>query len=87
MMENCSVIYALDTVDSGWKIGVGWTRKLVIIGGVLNILALSLIILSVVSFTPVTLLASVSISRLLMDIALVLYVVLVIVDLRRRGVI
>lgn len=76
----------LSQIQSGWTIGVGWTRKVVIVGGVLNILALLLIILSVVNFTPLTLLASVSVSGVLMAIAILLYIVVVVVDLRRRGV-
>jgi len=76
----------LSQIESGWTIGVGWTRKVVIVGGVLNILALLLIILSVVNFTPLTLLASVSVSGVLMAIAILLYIVVVVVDLRRRGV-
>lgn len=77
----------LEGVQGGWTIGIGWTRILVIIGGMLNILALLLIILSVLHFTPVTLLASVSIGGALMGIAILLYIIVVIADLRRRGVI
>jgi len=77
----------LSRIEGGWTIGRGWTRKVVIIGGVLNILALLLIILSVVHFTPVTLLASVSVGGALMGTAILLYVIVVIADLRRRGVI
>lgn len=73
-------------VEGGWTIGVGWSRKVVITASVLNILALLLIILSIVHFTPFTLLASVSIGGALMGIAILLYIVVVISDLRRRGV-
>ncbi len=73
-------------VEGGWTIGVGWSRKVVITASVLNIMALSLIILSIVNFTPFTLLASVSIGGALMGAAILLYIVVVISDLRRRGV-
>ena len=76
----------LSHIEGGWINKLGWTRKLVIIGGVLNAFALLLIILSVIHFTPLTLLASVSISGILMGIAIVLYIIIVIADLRRRGV-
>lgn len=76
----------LSRIESGWTIGVGWSRKVVILASVLNILALLLIILSIVNFTPFTLLASVSIGGALMGVAILLYVVVVIADLRRRGV-
>lgn len=69
-----------------WTIGVGWTRKLIIAGGVLNVAALSLIILNVVNFTPLSLLASISIGGVLMSVAILLYVVVVLVDLFRRGI-
>ncbi len=71
---------------TGWTIGVGWTRKVVIVGSVLNIMALSLIILSIVNFTPFTLLASVSIGGALMGAAILLYIIVVLSDLRRRGI-
>jgi len=73
-------------VEGGWTIGVGWTRKVVILGSVLNILALLLIILSILNFTPFTLLASVSIGGALMGTAILLYIIVVVSDLRRRGV-
>jgi hypothetical protein len=73
-------------IEGDWTIGVGWLRKLVIIGGVLNILALLLIILSVVHFAPLTLLASVSVGGALMGVAILLYIVVVVADLRRRGI-
>ena len=69
-----------------WTIGLGWTRKLVITGGILNVLALSLIILNVVNFSPLSLLASVSIGGVLMGVAILLYVVVVVADLIRRGI-
>ena len=77
----------LSRLEGGWIAELGWTRKLVIVGGMLNIIALLLVILSVLHFTPVTLLASVSISGVLMGIAIIIYIIIVIADLRRRGVI
>lgn len=76
----------MSRVEGGWTIGVGWSRKVVIIASILNILALLLIMLSVINFTPFTLLASVSVSGALMGIAILLYIVVVFTDLRRRGV-
>lgn len=76
----------MSRVEGGWTIGVGWSRKVVIIASILNILALLLIILSVINFTPFTLLVSVSVSGALMGIAILLYIVVVFTDLRRRGV-
>ena len=73
-------------VEGGWTIGIGWTRKVVILGSVLNILALLLIILSILNFTPFTLLASVSIGGALMGAAILLYIIVVFSDLRRRRV-
>lgn len=76
----------MSRVEGGWTIGVGWSRKVVIIASILNILALLLIMLSVINFTPFTLLVSVSVSGALMGIAILLYIVVVFTDLRRRGV-
>lgn len=76
----------LSKVEGEWTIGIGWTRKLLIAGGVLNVLALFLIILNVLNFTPVTLLASVSVAGALMGIAILLYLIVVVADLRRSGV-
>jgi len=73
-------------VEGGWTIGVGWSRKVVIIASVLNILALLTFILSTVWLTPITLVISVSIGGVLMAVAIILYIVVVIADLRRRGV-
>jgi len=76
----------ISKLEEGWTIGIGWTRKLVIAGGILNILALLLIILNIVNFSPISLLASLSIGGIFMGVAILLYVVLVIIDLRRRGI-
>lgn len=76
----------LSKVEGEWTIGIGWTRKLLIAGGVLNVLALFLIVLNVLNFTPVTLLASVSVAGALMGIAILLYLIVVVADLRRSGV-
>lgn len=76
----------ISQVEGGWTIGIGWTRKVVIVASVLNILALLLIILSIVNFTPFTLLASVSVGGALMGAAILLYIIVVLTDLRRRGV-
>ena len=70
----------------GWTIGVGWSRKVVIIASVLNILALLTFILSTVWLTPMPLVISVSIGGVLMAVAIILYIIVVIADLRRRGV-
>lgn len=76
----------LSNLESGWTIGIGWTRKVVIVASVLNILALLTIILSIINFTPLTLMISVSIGGALMATAIILYVIVVIADLRRRKV-
>lgn len=76
----------LSNLDSGWTIGVGWSRKVVIAASVLNILALLTIILSIVELTPLTLIIAVSVGGALMAISIVLYIVVVIADLRKRGV-
>ncbi len=73
-------------VEGGWTIGIGWSRKVVILASVLNILALLFIILSILNFTPFTLLASVSIGGALMGTAIFLYIIVVFSDLRRRNV-
>lgn len=76
----------LSHVEGGWTIGVGWTRKLVIAASVLDILALLTIILSISKLTPLTLIISVSLGGALMAISIILYIIVVVVDLRRRGV-
>jgi hypothetical protein len=76
----------VSSLEGGWTIGVGWSRKVVILASVLNILALLLIVFSIVNFTPFSLLASVSIGGALMGAAILLYVVVVFADLKRRGV-
>ncbi|MEQ9618412.1 MAG: hypothetical protein RIG61_04480 [Deltaproteobacteria bacterium] len=64
----------------------GWIRKVVIIASVLNISALLLIVLSVINFNPITLLLSVSVGGALMGAAIILYIIVVLSDLRQRGV-
>jgi hypothetical protein len=64
----------------------GWIRKVVITAGVLNVLALLSILLSIVKFTPLTMIISVSVGGALMGLAILLYVVVVITDLKQRGV-
>lgn len=59
---------------------------MVITAGLLNVLALLTIVLSIVKFTPLTLIISISIGGTLMGIAILLYIVVVITDLRERGV-
>jgi len=73
-------------LDGGWTIGVGWTRKVVILASVLDILALLLIMFSIVNFTPLSLLASISIGGAFMGAAILLYIVVVFADLKKRGV-
>lgn len=63
-----------------------WTRKLVLIAGALNIIALLTIILSILRFTPLTLIISVSAGGALIGLSVLLYVVVVINDLKERGV-
>ncbi len=63
-----------------------WTRKLVLIAGALNIIALLAIILSILRFTPLTLIISVSAGGALIGLSVLLYVVVVINDLKERGV-
>lgn len=63
-----------------------WTRKLVLIAGVLDIIALLTIMLAIFNFTPLTLIVSVSVGGALIGLSVLLYVVVVITDLRERGV-
>jgi hypothetical protein len=76
----------VSNVEQGWTIGVGWSSKVVILASLLNLFALFLILLSILNFTPFTLLASISIGGAFMGTAILLYIVVVIADLRRRGV-
>lgn len=59
---------------------------MVIAAGLLNVLALLTIVLSLVKFTPLTLIIAISVGGTLMGLAILLYVVVVITDLRHRGV-
>jgi hypothetical protein len=63
-----------------------WIRKVVLTAGLLNILALLSILLAIIKFTPLTMVISISIGGALMGLAILLYVVVVITDLRQRGV-
>lgn len=63
-----------------------WVRKAVLTAGILNVIALLTIILALVNFTPLTLILSVSLGGALMGLAILIYVVVVISDLRRQGV-
>ncbi|HVY55259.1 MAG TPA: hypothetical protein VHC46_05825 [Thermodesulfobacteriota bacterium] len=63
-----------------------WVKKAVITAGVLNIIALLTIILSILKFTPLTLIISVSIGGGLMGLAILIYVVVVIRDLHKQGI-
>lgn len=64
----------------------GWTRKLVLIAGILNIIALFTILLSIFNFTPLTLIISVSVGGALIGLSVLLYIIVVVTDLRERGV-
>ena len=64
----------------------GWTRKLVLIAGILNIIALLTILLSIFNFTPLTLIISVSVGGALIGLSVLLYIIVVVTDLRERGV-
>ncbi len=63
-----------------------WIKKAVITAGVLNVIALLTIILALVNFTPLTLILSVSVGGALMGLAMLIYIVVVITDLRKQGV-
>lgn len=63
-----------------------WTRKLVLIAGVLDIIALLTILLSIFNFTPLTLIISVSVGGALIGLSVLLYIVVVVTDLKERGV-
>lgn len=63
-----------------------WVRKAVIIACVLNIIALLAIILSIIRFSPITMMASVSIGGGLLGLAILIYVVIVVRDLHNEGV-
>jgi len=63
-----------------------WTRKLVLIAGVLNIIALLTILLSIFRFTPLTLIISVSVGGALIGLSVLMYIVVVVTDLKERGV-
>lgn len=64
----------------------GWTRKLVLIAGILNIIALLTILLSIFNFTPLTLIISVSVGGALIGLSVLLYIIVVVTDLKERGV-
>ncbi|MAT39987.1 MAG: hypothetical protein CL946_10330 [Ectothiorhodospiraceae bacterium] len=64
----------------------GWTRKLVLIAGIFNIIALLTILLSIFRFTPLTLIISVSVGGALIGLSVLLYIVVVVTDLKERGV-
>lgn len=64
----------------------GWTRKLVLIAGIFNIIALFTILLSIFNFTPLTLIISVSVGGALIGLSVLLYIIVVVTDLRERGV-
>lgn len=63
-----------------------WVRKAVIIACVLNIIALLAIILSIIKFSPLTMMASVSIGGGLLGLAILIYIVIVVRDLHNEGV-
>jgi hypothetical protein len=63
-----------------------WVRKAVIMAGMLNVIALLTILLALVNFTPLTLILSVSVGGALMGLAILIYIVVVISDLRKQGV-
>ncbi|MGH7851600.1 MAG: hypothetical protein ACREOP_15010 [Thermodesulfobacteriota bacterium] len=63
-----------------------WVRKAVITAGMLNVIALLTILLALVNFTPLTLILSVSVGGALMGLAILIYIVVVISDLRKQGV-
>jgi len=63
-----------------------WIKKAVITAGVLNVIALLTIILALVNFTPLTLILSVSVGGALMGLAILIYIAVVITDLRKQGV-
>lgn len=63
-----------------------WTRKLVLIAGILNIIALLTILLSIFRFTPLTLIISVSVGGALIGLSVLMYIVVVVTDLKERGV-
>ncbi|HML93963.1 MAG TPA: hypothetical protein PKC29_00870 [Thermodesulfobacteriota bacterium] len=63
-----------------------WTRKLVLIAGILNIIALLTILLSIFRFTPLSLIISVSVGGALIGLSVLLYIVVVVTDLKERGV-
>lgn len=63
-----------------------WVRKAVIAAGVLNLIALVTIILTLFKFTPLTMILSVSVGGACMGIAIIIYVIVVIKDLRKQGI-
>ncbi len=63
-----------------------WVRKLVLIAGALNIIALLTIVFSILKFTPLTLIISVSVGGALIGLSVLLYIVVVVTDLKERGV-
>ena len=63
-----------------------WTRRLVLIAGILNIIALLTILLSIFRFTPLTLIISVSVGGALIGLSVLMYIVVVVTDLKERGV-
>ena len=75
--------------EEAWKaelILIPWVRKAVIAAGVLNLIALVTIILTLFKFTPLTMILSVSVGGACMGIAIIIYVIVVIKDLRKQGI-
>lgn len=61
-------------------------QKIITIAAILDILGLISIIISLIKFTPITLIISVTFGGILVFIAILLYIFVVIQDLRMRKV-
>ena len=61
-------------------------NKAITLAGILNILGLLFIIVSLLKLTPITLMVSVTFGGILIGIALLLYIYVVVRDLRMRKV-
>ncbi len=64
----------------------GRLNKVIMCAGVLNILGLILIMVAVLKLTPITLIVSITFGGLLIAVALILYILAVVQDLRMRKV-
>lgn len=63
-----------------------FSRAITIVAGLLNILGLIFVLLSLFRLTPITLIASVTFGGILIGVALLIYIYVVVQDLKMRKV-